>query len=243
MGKFINFLPNIELINENGEHEKFHDLIKNKTIILNMFYSNCKIKCVPLGKLLKRINLLLKNYIIKEDIHFISITLDAKNDTIDDLKYFKSKVYNDNCLNWHLYTGNFDDIEKLRYKLGMYSPEPEIDKVKSNHSGSFMIFNDKTGFVKHTQAFDNPVDLARKVIQVIPKNFYGHSYNLDDLNYKALSYDEIFENIQTMNSMFTVPFLPKYLKHEYDICAEKQRGFQYKPPIEESVKNTCCCKK
>jgi protein SCO1/2 len=236
------FLPNIILTNEYGDKHKFHDLIKDKTIILNMFYSNCEIKCIPLGKLMRRVNILLNKYILQDDIHFISITLDAKNDTVNDLIKFKDNVHTNKCLNWHFYTGNFDHIEVLRYKLGMYNPEPEIDSIKSNHSGSFMIFNERTGFIKHTQSFDNPVDIARKVIQMIPKNLYNHQYNLNDINFDSLTYDEIFENIQTMNSVFTVPFLPTHIRNIFDTYAKIQRGFQYKPPIKKKVKS-CCCKK
>jgi protein SCO1/2 len=243
MQKLINFLPNTNLIDENRENVRFHDLVRGKTVILNMFYSNCKIKCVPLGKLMRRVNLILNKYILKENIHFISITLDAKNDTVDDLNRFKEGVTCEECLNWHFYTGDFDEIEVLRHKLGMYNPEPEIDAIKSNHTGSFMIFNEQTGFVKHTQAFDNPVDVARKVIQMLPRNFYSHSYNLDDLNFGALTDEEIFDNIQTMNSVFTVPFLPTHIRNKFDTYAEKQRGFQYEPPIKKNSGGSCCCKK
>lgn len=243
MRKLINHLPNIDLENENGEHTNFHNLIKDRTIVLNMFYSTCKIKCIPLGKLMRRVNLLLDKYIQKNDIHFVSITLDAKNDCLDDLNNFKNKVYNSRCKNWHFYTGDYDEIEKLRRKLGMYSPEPEIDAVISNHSGNFMIFNDKTGFIKHTQSFDNPVDIARKVIQLIPRNFYTHSYDLSELDFSGLTDNEIFENIQTMNSMFTVPFLPDEIKEKYDLHAEKQRGFQYDPLKKTGTRRSCCCKK
>lgn len=240
MTKLFDYLPNITLIDETNKATKFHQIIKDKTIIINMFYSNCEIKCVPLGKLMKRVNLLLKKYIQKNNIHFISITLDAKNDTVTDLNSFKTKVDLNDCNNWKFYTGDYNEIEVLRHKLGMYSPEPEIDAIKANHSGSFMIFNTKTGFTKHTQAFDNPIDIARKVIQMIPRHFYSHSYNLNDLNYEALSEEELFENIQTMNSVFSVPFLPDHIKNKYELNAEKQRGFQYKYPINK--KKQCCCK-
>ena len=235
-------LPNINLINEKNKKVRFHDLVKGKLIVLNMFYSECKIKCIPLGKLFKRVNILLHDYILKENIEFISITLDALNDTVEDLNIFKEKVYDDACLNWHFYTGKYKDIEMLRYKLGMYSPEPEIDKIKSNHSGGFLIFNEKTGFTKHTESFDNPVDVARKVIQMISSNLYNHYYDLNNLKFDLLTDEEIFENIKSMNSMFTVPFLPEYIRKKYDIYAEKQRGFQYVPPIIKNNRKTCCCK-
>lgn len=236
----LKLLPNIDLIDDTEKTSKFHDLIKNKTVILNMFYSQCQVKCQPLCKLLRNVNLLLHNYIRTENITFISITLDSQHDTVSDINTFKNKVYDDRCLNWNFYTGNFNEIERLRYKLGMYSPEKEIDAVKSNHSGGFLIFNPKLGFSKHTEAFDNPIDIARKIIQMIPRNFIRHHYDLNDLCYDWLPDDVLFTNIKTMNSMFTVPFLPDHIKLKIDKYAEKQRGFNYKPPINKNKK--CCCK-
>jgi hypothetical protein len=51
--------------------------------------------------------------------------------------------------------------------------------------------------------------------------------------------DKLFENIQTMNSVFTVTFLPKDIQDKYSEYAEKQRGFQYNP-LENGKK--CFCK-
>lgn len=241
MSHLTKLLPNINLVDENNETHQFHDLIKNKTVILSMFYSNCQIKCIPSGKLMKRVNLLIKNYLEKEDIVFISITLNAKNDTVEDINNFKDKVWDEKCENWHFYTGNFEDIEKLRFKIGMYNPEPEIDAIKSNHPAGYLLFNEKMGFTKHTEGFDNPVDIARKIIQMIPKNFYSHTYDLSELDFSALTDDEIFENMHTMNSMFTVSFLPKYIVEKYDVYAEEQRGFQYDPYEEKKGECCCCC--
>lgn len=195
-----------------------------------------------------RVNLLLQPYIEKEDIRFISITLDAENDTASDIAGFKGKVHTDKCRNWHFYTGNYKEIEVLRRKLGMYSPEPDIDAIKANHSGHFLVFNEKTGFRKHTQAFDNPIDIARKTVQLLTKNFYRHSYDLKDMQFDALTDKQLFANIHTMNAMFTVPFLPEDIKLKYDQQAELQRGFQY-DPLEmlnsdgstENAKTQCCC--
>ena len=146
----LNHLPDIELINEKNEKHNFHDLIRGKTVVFNMFYSRCELKCIPSGILMKKVNLLLNKYLQKEDIEFISVTIDSKNDTVEDINYFKEQVHSDQCLKWHFYTGNFNEIEKLRVKIGMYNPEPEIDKIKSNHSAGYIIFNEKLGFKKHT---------------------------------------------------------------------------------------------
>lgn len=225
----FSLLPNISLIDDKSRQVKFHDIIKEKTVVLNMFYSRCKIKCQPLGRLMCKVNLLLNDYIEEGDIEFVSITLDASNDRVGDILDFKEKVYDNRCKNWNFYTGNYEDIEILRHKLGMYSPETEIDKIKSNHSGGFLIFNQKTGFAKHTEAFDNPIDISRKVIQLITRNFFQHSYDLGRLKYDWIGEDEMFYNIQSINSMFTLTFLPENIRIKFDNYAEKQRGFNFNP--------------
>ena len=225
-------LPNIELINELGEKVLFRNLIKNKLVIIAMFYSRCKKKCIPLGKLLDRINKLLDTQITKNNIQFISISIDPKNDTVSDINKYKDLVKSPDALNWHFYTTeNKDDLTLLRYKLGMYSPEPAIDKDISNHSGHFSIFNDKIGFVKHTQAFDNPIDISRKIVQLITANFYTHDYtkNMANLCYNRLSDSELFENIHSINQTFTVPYLPENIRIKFSKYADNQRGFKYDP--------------
>jgi cytochrome oxidase Cu insertion factor (SCO1/SenC/PrrC family) len=249
MGRhLIRLLPNTDLTDDIGNTYPFHDLIRGKTIVLNMFYSRCDVKCVPLGKLMLRVYMLLKGLDEREraDIQFVSISLDPANDRLEDLCRFRDTIMggrggdnNGSLPNWHFYTGDAVAVDKLRHKLGMYSPEPEIDRVKANHSGAFMIFNDETGFVKHTKAFDNPLDIARKVVQTLPAMFRRHAYSLNNLNYDALTQTELFENIQTLSSVFTVPFLPDHILKQYETEAERQRGFCYVPPI--GGEPACCC--
>lgn len=225
-------LPNIELINELGINVKFRDLVKNKLVIINMFYSRCKRKCIPLGKLLDRINKLLDTQITKNDIQFISISIDPTNDTVNDINKYKDLVKSPDTLNWHFYTTkNKANLTLLRYKLGMYSPEPAIDRDISNHSGHFSIFNDNIGFVKHTQSFDNPIDISRKIVQLITTNFYKHDYvaDMNSLCYHKLSDSELFENIHSINQTFTVPYLPDHIREKFSKYANDQRGFEYNP--------------
>lgn len=261
-------LPNIILTNENNEKRNFHDLIENKTVIINMFYSRCEERCIPLGRLINTINLLLTPYIEKDNIHFISISIDPTNDTVEDINAFKNSVCpkdtgennypkdtgennypkdtgGNNCpKGWHFYTTtNKNDIEKLRYTLGMYSPEPEIDNDISNHSGHFTLFNEFTGFIKHTEAFDNPVDIARKVVQLVTNNFYTHDYSqyMKMLHYDKVPERDLFENIHSLNQTFTLPYLPQYLIDQFEKYAGEQRGFQY-DPLKKDVPKKCCCK-
>jgi hypothetical protein len=83
------------------------------------------------------------------------------------------------------------------------------------------------------------------VLQLLPTNFNNHAYDSDMLllDYNSLKDDELFENIHSMNTMFTVPFLPDNIKQKYEEFAQNQRGFQYKPDIIVPTENKCCCKK
>ena len=253
---YLNFFPNISLLDETNTRCEFHDLIRDKTVIINMFYSNCKLRCIPLGKLFANVNRLLTDFIEPENIHFISITLDAINDTAEDLNRFKMDVGTDGCKNWHFYTGNPQEIEVLKHKLGMASPILEVERDISKHAGHFIIINEKMNNVKHADDFDNPVDIARKLISHTTNNFPTHcgAKYVSDFNFEALTDEDIFENIHSMSTVFTVPFLPPHIKLKFGAFATKQRGFNYDPldkilgidgkssSTVETISKKCCCK-
>lgn len=220
--------------NSNGQRRTMHELIKEKVVVLSMFYSNCKEKCQPLGRLMRRVYTLIGEEKM-DNIQFLSISLDPEVDSSIELKKFQDEIGATKAQHWEfLTTRNEKILYQLRRRLGMYDPEPELDKIKANHAGHFLIFNTKTAFVKHTNAFDNPIDIARKIIQLQTGNFRSHHYSLD-FHYDKLMDSQLFENIQSMSSMFTVPHLPKKIRDKYDTEALKQRGLQYNP-----IKRHCC---
>mgnify|MGYP005636833041 CR=1 FL=1 len=228
---FLKHLPNIKLVNENNIVSNFHDIVSTGTIVISMFYSRCVNKCIPLGKIMKRVHTLLGEFIEQENIHFISITLNSKQDSIDDLNYYKSEIKANGCENWHFFKGEHSDVELLRRQLGMYIPEPDIDSVMSNHSGNSIIVNNETLSVKHVKAFENPINCARKILQQTTKNFPLHSGQecVLKLTYDSLTADELFENVHSISSRFTTPFFPDNIKQMYMEQVEKQRGFDYDP--------------
>jgi len=184
-----------------------------------------------LGKILKRVHTLLGEFVELENIHFISITLDSKQDGIEDLNYYKSEIRANGCANWNFYKGEHLDVEMLRRQLGMYIPEPDIDAVMSNHSGNSIIINNDTLSIKHVKAFENPINYARKILQQTTKNFPLHSgqEGVLKLNYDSFTTDELFENVHSISSRFTTPFFPDNILQMYVGQVEKQRGFDYKP--------------
>jgi len=63
------------------------------------------------------------------DIVFLSISIDSEKDDPEALSDYRRYPAND-WTGWHHLTGDFDEIESLRWILGTYDLDPEIDADK-----------------------------------------------------------------------------------------------------------------
>ena len=69
----------------------------------------------------------------REDISFLSITMDPEIDTPEVLaKYAKDMRIESG---WTFLTGNYGEIDDLRRSLGIYDPDPIVDADKTQHAG------------------------------------------------------------------------------------------------------------
>lgn len=108
-----------QLLNEEGNILSKSDL-KGKVIVADFFFTKCPSICPMLTNSMKEIyDKLIKK---QENLVFLSITVDPKNDTPFVLKEFKNK---NNILksNWHFLTGSKKDIydtvvEKMAVHVG-----------------------------------------------------------------------------------------------------------------------------
>lgn len=136
-----NYFPNVELTNHLGEKLKFYeDLMKNKFVVINMMYAQCSEGICPISTYnLKKTYAALGDR-VGRDIHFYSISLDSVHDTPNVLnKYAKDNNTGDG---WQFLTGDYDDIEILRRKLGFFDNDPILDKDRANHAGIIRIGSD-----------------------------------------------------------------------------------------------------
>lgn len=127
------YFPNLVLTSHEGRKVKFYDdLIKDKIVVLNMFYAKCEGICSPVTRNLVRVQGMLGNRVGK-DIFIYSFSLKPKEDNVAALKHYAEmhKVKP----GWLFLTGSADDMELLRRKLGFVDPDPEVDKDISNHIG------------------------------------------------------------------------------------------------------------
>ena len=125
---------NIKLINQLGDTVSLYD-IKNKTIVIDLFFTHCGSICPRLTRSMKQLQESFKtggSSRLKVDtsvVQFISLSIDPESDSVQQLKTYADN-YSINPDNWWLLTGNRDSIYKFIFeelKIDKLSKEP-VDK-------------------------------------------------------------------------------------------------------------------
>jgi protein SCO1/2 len=119
----------IKLVNQQGDSVSLYD-IKNKAIVIDLFFTHCPSICPRLTRSMKSLQESFKTggaSRLKVDtsvVQFISISIDPKNDSVEQLKNYADN-FGINPDNWWLLTGNRDSIYKFIFE------ELRIDKLSN----------------------------------------------------------------------------------------------------------------
>lgn len=130
-----NRFRNVTLTTHEGKAVKFYDdLLKDKTVLLNFFYTNCVAEAIcPLTTAnLVEVQKLLGPQ-VGRDIFMYSITLDPEHDTPQVLQEY-ARAFQVKP-GWLFLTGAKADIEVLRRNLGYVDLDPVKDRDRSQHIG------------------------------------------------------------------------------------------------------------
>jgi protein SCO1/2 len=134
------FFPDVTLTTHEGKKVRFYeDLIKDKTVVINMMYAECEGVCPGITSNLVRVQKLFGDQ-MGRDVFFYSFTLKPEKDDQEALKHY-AKMHGVGP-GWLFLTGKRDDIELLRRKLGFTNPNPELDKDTSQHIGNLRFGNE-----------------------------------------------------------------------------------------------------
>jgi cytochrome oxidase Cu insertion factor (SCO1/SenC/PrrC family) len=113
-------LPNVPLINHEGKRVLFYDdLIKNKSVTLNFFYTHCDEICPLVTANLAQVQKILGDQ-VGRDIHMYSFTLTPEVDTVEAISAYREQYHA--RPGWSFFTGKPEDIEKLRRAIGFNEP-------------------------------------------------------------------------------------------------------------------------
>jgi protein SCO1/2 len=133
-------LPNVPLVSHEGKHMLFYDdLVKDKAVTLNFFFTHCDEICPLVTANLARVQKLLGDQ-VGRDIHMYSFSLKPAEDDVLAIREYRQKF--DAGPGWTFFTAKPDDMEKLRRAIGFTYPDPAIDADKTQHIGNVRYGNE-----------------------------------------------------------------------------------------------------
>ena len=153
------YLSDVELITQDGQKVRFYsDVLKNKVVVINTFFTTCKSICPPMNRNFEKIQEALGDRLGK-DVFLVSITVDPETDTATRLKEYGGQFHA--RPGWIFLTGKKENFDWALYKLGQYV------EVKDEHTNIFIIGNEPKGLWKKAFGLAKSEELIRIVEDVI----------------------------------------------------------------------------
>lgn len=153
------YFSDVELINQDGQKMRFYsDVLKNKVVIINSFFTSCSSVCPPMNRNLEKVQEALGDRLGKVAF-LVSITVDPETDTPPRLKEYGRRFHARN--GWIFLTGKKENVDWALYKLGQYV------ETKGDHTTIIIIGNEPKGLWKKAYGLANPDELVKIVDDVI----------------------------------------------------------------------------
>ena len=153
------YFSDVELINQDGQRVRFYsDVLKNKVVVINTFFTTCKSICPPMNRNFEKIQEALGDRLGK-DAFLVSITVDPETDTPTRLKEYGRRFHA--RPGWMFLTGKKENVDWALYKLGQYV------EIKDEHTSIFIIGNEPKGLWKKAMGLAKAEELIRIVEDVI----------------------------------------------------------------------------
>ena len=122
--KARDYFTNVELIDQDGQRLKFYDdVLKDNIVVISFIFTNCQGACPLMTRNLTMIRDMLPGN-VRDEIHFISISLDPVRDTPAAMKKF-AQTHDADQESWLWLTGQPDNVNLVTKKLGTYTDELE----------------------------------------------------------------------------------------------------------------------
>jgi protein SCO1 len=165
------YFPDLVLTTHENKRVRFYeDLIRDKVVTINVFYTKCEGICPGITNNLVKVQRMLGDR-VGRDIFMYSITLKPEEDTPEVLKNY-AQAYHVGP-GWLFLTGNPSDIELLRRKLGFVWADPARDRVKLNHTGNLRYGNERLQLWAACPAKSNPKWIIESLSWVMFPNTKG----------------------------------------------------------------------
>ncbi|SFE15328.1 SCO family protein [Nitrosomonas sp. Nm166] len=159
--------PNVALYTHEGKAVRFYDdLIRDKVVAINMIYAQCAGICpIATANLVQVQNMLGER--VGRDVFMYSITLQPELDTPEVLRQYAERHGIQSS--WKFLTGAPEDIKLVRYRLGFFDRDENIDNVKENHTGMVRIGNDALNRWSMAPALSEPQQIMATINHLDPR--------------------------------------------------------------------------
>ena len=120
--KARSFFTDLEVIDQNGQKLRFYsDVLKGRVVLISFIFTSCQDACPLIAqKLIQTRKLMVES--IRDDIWYISLSVDSENDSPEDLKEFAKKQGADES-RWIFLTGDKKNIDTIISRLGQYAAD------------------------------------------------------------------------------------------------------------------------
>lgn len=153
-------VPSFSFINQDGKTITNKDY-EGKVYLVEFFFTTCPTICPRMNANLVQIQNTFEDF---ENFGVASFTINPDYDTSEILKTYAEK-YGIINPNWHLMTGDKNEIYKLANEgFNLYTAEEEDVVGGFEHSGNFALI-DKNGFIRSRKdKFGNPIIYYRGIV-------------------------------------------------------------------------------
>lgn len=146
------------LLTQDGQTVRFYtDLLKDKVVLIQFIYTQCKESCPLITKQMADTQQVLGNRMGK-DIYFLSLTVDPEQDTPERMKEYSHQFKTGK--GWLFLTGRKEDVDAVTHKLGQTSA------VVEGHSPIFILGNVRTAHWMKMQPFSTPSHIAEQLLKL-----------------------------------------------------------------------------
>jgi protein SCO1/2 len=159
----------VTLVTHDGRRVQFlRDLVRDRMVVINLTYTRCRGSCPATNSRIIRLRQLLAPQ-YADRIAFLSITVEPEYDTPEILAKFSQRFRKDEegLPPWLFLTGEPKDIEELRYSLGLFDPDPEVDADRTRHAALLTFGNDRTNRWAAIPAATDAEELARTIARIV----------------------------------------------------------------------------
>jgi protein SCO1 len=145
-------LPDISLVNQDGESVRFHsDLVKGRIAAISFIFTTCKGICPPIGANFAALQRQLGRR-FGDHVALISVSVDPATDTPDRLKAWRDRF--GGGPGWTLLTGAKQDVDHLLKDLEVFTAD------KNDHSPFILLGDEAAGTWSRVHGLTAPEKLA-----------------------------------------------------------------------------------